>query len=166
MNVADVLELYDYNRWATIQVFGVAATLTEEQLRKRTAASYETVFGTLAHVFWSEWVWLRRWTPNLSEVDPRSSQHVTQLKTFWAAFEPEQRRFLTGLVDADLTRVISYENPPGTTWSYSLQHMLQHVVNHSTYHRGQLTTLFRECGIAPRPLDFLVYFDVVTGAGA
>jgi len=38
-------------------------------------------------------------------------------------------------------------------------HMLQHVVNHATYHRGQLTTMFRELGATPRALDFLVYFD-------
>lgn len=65
----------------------------------------------------------------------------------------------------DLVRMISYENPPGTPWSYSLQHMLQHVVNHSTYHRGQLTSMFRTLGATPRPFDFLVSFDERAEAG-
>jgi uncharacterized damage-inducible protein DinB len=165
MNVADILELYDYDRWATSRVFGIAATLTEEQLRKPTAASYGSVFGTLAHLAWSEWVWLRRWTPDVATSDPRASRNLSELQTLWAAFEPEQRQFLSRLKDADLAREVSYQNPPGTTWSYSLQHMLQHVVNHSTYHRGQLTTLFREVGVAPLPVDFLVYFDELAGSG-
>jgi uncharacterized damage-inducible protein DinB len=166
MNVADILELYEYNRWATTRVFGVAATLTEEQVRKPTAASYKSVFGTLAHLLWSEWVWLRRWTPDVATSDPSPSRHLPELQSFRVAFEPEQRRFLSRLKDADLLRMVSYQNPPGTTWSYTLQHMLQHVVNHSTYHRGQLTTLFRELGVPPRPLDFLDYFDVLTGSAA
>lgn len=164
MNVADVLELYDYNRWATTQVVEVAATLTDEQLHRSTAASYASIFGTLAHVFWSEWIWLSRWTADVSSADPRSARRLAELLAIRAAFESEQRRFLGGLSNPDLARMISYENPPGTTWTYSLQHMLQHVVNHSTYHRGQLTTLIRECGVTPRPLDFLVYFDVI-GSG-
>jgi uncharacterized damage-inducible protein DinB len=165
MTVADILELYDYNRWATGRIFGIAATLTDEQLRKPTAASYESLFGTLAHLLWSEWVWLRRWTPDVATSDPRASRHLSELQGFWAAFELEQRQFLSRLKDADLTRKVSYQNLPGTTWSYSLQHMLQHVVNHSTYHRGQLTTLFREVGVAPLPVDFLVYFDELAGSG-
>jgi len=72
-----------------------------------------------------------------------------QLRRLWSAFEAEQRTFLAVLADADLARLVSYQNPPGTTWTYSLQHMLQHVVNHATYHRGQLTTMFRELGATP-----------------
>jgi uncharacterized damage-inducible protein DinB len=33
------------------------------------------------------------------------------------------------------------------------------VVNHSTYHRGQITTLLRQLGAEPAVTDFLVYFD-------
>ena len=40
-----------------------------------------------------------------------------------------------------------------------MEQILQHVVNHSTYHRGQLTTLLRQLGAATSPTDFLVYID-------
>jgi uncharacterized damage-inducible protein DinB len=41
--------------------------------------------------------------------------------------------------------------------------MLQHIVNHSTYHRGQLTTLLRQLGAQPCATDFLYYFDWLSG---
>jgi uncharacterized damage-inducible protein DinB len=38
-------------------------------------------------------------------------------------------------------------------------HMAQHVVNHATYHRGQVTTLLRQLG-APPPasMDLITYY--------
>ena len=38
-------------------------------------------------------------------------------------------------------------------------HMLQHVVNHATYHRGQVTTMLRQLGApAPKPQDLIRFY--------
>lgn len=166
MNVTDVLDLYAYDRWANAQVLAIASGLTDEQRARQSAASYGSVFGTLVHILWSEWVWLGRWPTPRATADPRSLSDFVPLRDLWAVVESEQRAFLAGLTDADLTKRISYQGSNGATWTYALQHMLQHVVNHSSYHRGQLTTMFRELGATPRPVDFLDYFDTRTGTGA
>jgi len=36
--------------------------------------------------------------------------------------------------------------------------MVQHVVNHGTYHRGQITTLLRQMGAAPPKSTDLIAF--------
>jgi uncharacterized damage-inducible protein DinB len=77
----------------------------------------------------------------------------------WAEVEREQVEFIERLNPADLERPISYENPPGTRWTYPLAAMLQHVVNHSTYHRGQVAAMLRQLGTAPSPTDYLVFLD-------
>jgi hypothetical protein len=33
------------------------------------------------------------------------------------------------------------------------------VVNHSTYHRGQVAAMLRQVGTAPPPTDYLVFVD-------
>lgn len=166
MNVTDVLDLYAYDRWANAQVLAIASGLTDEQRSRRSAASYSSVMGTLVHILWSEWVWLGRWPTPRATTDPRSLSGLVRLRDLWVAVESEQRAFLASLTDADLTKRISYVCSTGVTWTYTLQHMLQHVVNHSSYHRGQLMTMFRELGATPRPVDFLDYFDALIGAGA
>lgn len=166
MNVSEVLELFDYDRWANSRVLAIAFSLSDEQRSRAFPASFVSVHGTLSHILWSEWLWLGRWTPLRSTTDPRTVERFDPLRRHWSAFEAEQRVYLESLSEADLRRLVSYENPPGATWTYSLRHMLQHVANHSTYHRGQLTTMFRELGATPRPLDFLDYFDEAAGAGA
>ncbi|MBZ5656160.1 MAG: hypothetical protein LAO56_12885 [Acidobacteriia bacterium] len=45
------------------------------------------------------------------------------------------------------------------TWSYPIWLALPHVINHQTYHRGQITTLLRQLGIKPPAVDLLIPFD-------
>jgi uncharacterized damage-inducible protein DinB len=79
--------------------------------------------------------------------------------------ERSQGEFLAGLTDAALGLPVSYENPPGRVWTYSLGQMLRHVVNHSTYHRGQVITLLRQLGAAAVATDLLVFVDEQGEAG-
>jgi uncharacterized damage-inducible protein DinB len=58
----------------------------------------------------------------------------------------------------------SYINTKGEEWKYPLEQMMQHVVNHSSYHRGQVTTMLRQLGVEAVPTDFLVFIDVKSGA--
>ena len=39
----------------------------------------------------------------------------------------------------------------------SLMHLMQHVVNHSTYHRGQVALMMRQLGAEPLATDFHVF---------
>jgi uncharacterized damage-inducible protein DinB len=43
---------------------------------------------------------------------------------------------------------------------------MYHVVNHSSYHRGQLTTMLRQLAAQPVSLDFLVFHDELGSDGA
>jgi uncharacterized damage-inducible protein DinB len=37
--------------------------------------------------------------------------------------------------------------------------MLQHVVNHSTYHRGQVATMLRQSGATPpKAMDLIAFY--------
>jgi uncharacterized damage-inducible protein DinB len=159
--------LYAYDRWANARTLAAATVLTEQQLTRDLGTSHRSVFGTLAHILWSEWRWLGRWLAPAPAPgpDPLACEDVVELQARWRELERVQQGFVDQLTDASLVRPMTYENPPGTTWTYSLEQMLQHVVNHSTYHRGQVTTLLRQLGAVPVPTDFLVFIDEHGGDG-
>jgi uncharacterized damage-inducible protein DinB len=48
----------------------------------------------------------------------------------------------------------------GQTWTYTLWRMMLHLLNHQSYHRGQIATLLRQLGIQPPEVDFLVAHDM------
>ncbi len=160
MDLSHVQLLYGYNRWANGRLLAAAATLVPELLTRDLAVSHRSVWGTLQHIAWGEWLWLGRWrihTP--TGLNPQGCRDLAALRTRWAEIEREQLEFLQRLTAPDLKRPVTYDNPPGTRWTYDLGHMLQHLVNHSTYHRGQVAAMLRQLGTIPPATDYLVYFD-------
>lgn len=152
--------LYAYNRWANGQLLDAAAMLPHEAVVRDLGASYQSVCATLRHILWGEWLWLGRWQECPSTgPSPLECPDLNALRTRWREVQREQVEFLQQRTAADLERLIGYENPPGTRWTYTLGQMLQHVVNHSTYHRGQVAAMLRQLGTVPPPTDYLVFFD-------
>ena len=72
--------------------------------------------------------------------------------------ERDQEAFVSGLAFEDLTRVIAYGDTRGTAWEERLGRMLRHVVNHSSYHRGQVVTMLRQLGAVPPSTDLIRYY--------
>ena len=152
--------LYAYNRWGNARLLDSASLLSGELLAKDLGSSYQSIFATLRHIAWSEWLWLDRWRERQATGNnPIECADLTKLRSCWRAVEDEQTQFLSSITPGNLERLISYENPVGTRWTYSLRHMLQHVVNHSTYHRGQVAGMLRQVGTTPPATDLLVYVD-------
>lgn len=123
--------------------------LTDEQ--------FASVRETLAHIIGVEWIWFQRCngvspttTPEWME-NPARDALRTQLRTI----ERDWEAYVAALRDDDLPRVIEYVHLAGEASSRKLVHLLQHVVNHSTYHRGQVATRVRQAGGTPLETDFL-----------
>jgi hypothetical protein len=55
---------------------------------------------------------------------------------------------------------VTYVNTRGQTWTYALWRMMLHLLNHQSYHRGQVTTLLRQLEVQPAQVDFLVAHDL------
>jgi uncharacterized damage-inducible protein DinB len=162
MNKQDVEYLNDYNRWANRRILQAASKVTPEQFTRDLQSSHRSLRDTLAHVLAAEWIWLERWKGNSpgSLLNPTAFQTIKSLESRWGELERDYVEFVSGLTDELLEKVISYRNTKGEVWAYPLGQMLQHVMNHSTYHRGQVTTLLRQLGAEVQPLDLLVFMDV------
>jgi uncharacterized damage-inducible protein DinB len=161
MNIEDVRRLYEYTTWANARAVEAVGRLTAEEFTRESGGSFASVRDTLVHLMWAEWVWLRRWLGESPRVtfDPTEFPDLASVRTRWAEVERERAEFIEGLTDESLRRTLTYTNARGERWSYTLSDMLLHVANHSTYHRGTLTTLLRQLGREPASTDFLYYLD-------
>ncbi len=56
-----------------------------------------------------------------------------------------------------LEKVIDYTNSAGTAFANKVSDILFHIINHSTYHRGQIALLFRQHGLDPLPSDYIFF---------
>src|SRR5690606_13949632 len=66
-------------------------------------------------------------------------------------------RTLQLLDQFELDKMIDYSNTKGQAFNNSIRDILFHVVNHSTYHRGQIAAEFRLHGLEPLVTDYIFY---------
>lgn len=70
------------------------------------------------------------------------------------------REYVAGLTEEALDCPMTFVNTRGKTWTYELWRMIVHLLHHQTYHRGQVTALFRQLGVQPPKVDFLDAHDM------
>ena len=162
MNKSDVEYLYSYDRWANARILDAVSCLTEEQFTMDMKSSHGSVRDTLAHILAAEWIWLERWNGVSPKalLNPSAFPTVDALRERWSEVERGYNEFIERVTDDSLDKVITYTNTKGEDWSYPLVQMLQHVMNHSSYHRGQVTTMLRQLGEKGVTVDLLVFMDV------
>lgn len=160
-DVSAIQELYRYNGWANGRMFEAVSDLTPEEFSRDLGSSYPSARDTLLHIVWAEWIWLQRWkgfSPQ-SVWQAADFPDLDAVRTRWSDVEIEQRAFLDAINGEGLLAVVRYLNLQGETWQYSLWRTMYHVVNHSSYHRGQLATMLRQLEARAHPTDFLVFHD-------
>jgi uncharacterized damage-inducible protein DinB len=152
-------QLFAYDSWANRLVFTAAGALPVEQLQAPAASSFPSIDATLAHIVGAEWIWLRRWRGESPAAAPAwvAKPSLPDLKRELAAVEAERASFLAGLSEAEFERAVSYRTLAGQPYSDALGGLIRHVVNHSTYHRGQVATQLRQLGHTPPNTDLITY---------
>lgn len=159
MQVADIRTLFDYNDWANTRIFSAAGELDSGLFAAPRGSSFSSIRDTIAHIATSEWVWLRRWRGESPSAPPDwgSLAEATGLSLKLREVEADRAAFLGDLSDEDLATPLAYKNLKGEEWRQPLVDQLVHVVNHSTYHRGQVATLCRQAGFAAPATDLIVF---------
>ena len=157
MTIDDVHHLYDYNAWANHRVLDACAALTSEQFARNLGSSFPSVRDTLTHIMFAEWLWLERWLGRSPGFPTSDFPDLASLRTRWQKIERDLNAFIQKLPAADLDRVVEYKNTKGHAFSNPMWQMLQHLVNHSTYHRGQITTMLRQLDAAPSATDLIAF---------
>ena len=160
MSPEEIRLLYDYNAWANRRALTAAAALTPEQFTKPMSSSFSSVRDTLAHIFGGEWIWLERFQGRSPSSLPDTTQFsdVATLGDRWGEFEPRLLNFARGVTQSDLDRVMEYKTLKFGVYSNPLWQSMQHLVNHGTYHRGQVTALLRQLGAQPILTDLMHFY--------
>jgi uncharacterized damage-inducible protein DinB len=161
--------LYDYNAWANHRSLDAASALSTEQFTKPLGSSFGSVRDTLAHIFGAEWAWLERFQGRSPSSLPEAAQFpdLASLRERWSEHEGRLLNFVRNLSQDDLNRVMEYKTLKFGVYHNPLWQSMQHLVNHGTYHRGQVTTLLRQLGAQPILTDLMHFYrERASAAGA
>jgi uncharacterized damage-inducible protein DinB len=164
MTLQEVTHLVAFNRWADARFFEALSQLSPEQYGRDLQSSHGGIHGTLVHIVGVEKGWLRRWQrqPETTASPLRQMHSLTELRAYWEDVCAEMEQFLTTLDDLKLQETLETTTLAGTFTAPYWQ-MIQHVVDHSSYHRGQIVTMLRQLGVTPPSTGLMRFYrDVAT----
>lgn len=156
----EIRDLYAYNRWANRRLLDAASRLDDDALARDLGSSFPSVLATLAHIVAADWIWLRRWAGESPTAAPAewTLTSLEAIRARWEEVEGERTALLTALDDEGLEREVAYRNTAGAAYTSRMDEMLRHVVNHSTYHRGQVVTMLRQLGGSASATDLIAFY--------
>jgi len=160
MSPEEIRILYDYNAWANRRSLDAAAALGVEQFVKPLGSSFSSVRDTLAHIWGSEWLWLERFQGRSPASLPDVAQFddVVGLQSRWQQDESRLLKFVASLSQEDLDKVHGYRTLSFGQYKNPLWQSMQHMVNHGTYHRGQVATMLRQLNVKPLSSDLIHFY--------
>lgn len=160
MDVQDVRTQFEYVFWAHERMMGPVSGLSAEEFIRDLRSGHGSVRDTLVHMMSSDWIWLSRW----HGISPTAMIEVSAFPTLdavedrWKSLHHELSRFLGQVRDEDLVAPVTYRTVRGEELTLPLVCTLQHLMNHNTYHRGQVATLLRQLGHEPANTDISLFF--------
>ena len=161
MTRQDLETLLDYHYWARDRMLAALESLPQDQYTRDMGSSFRSVRDTVVHIYAAEWIWYRRWRgESPSSLLPAGQfPDLAAVRDAWRLMETQVRAHLAELDEAGIQGVTEYRLINGQSGASPFWQMLQHVVNHATYHRGQVTTMLRQLGAAPpKSLDLIVFY--------
>jgi uncharacterized damage-inducible protein DinB len=147
------LKLYQYNAWSNKRVLGC---LTRQNVRD------EKILTVMGHIVAAQFLWLHR-IKGLPAPDVKlwGEYTLNQLQLLADDAGTKWIEFVEGTDNFD--RDLTYRNYVNELYTTNVEMIMVHLVNHSSYHRGQIAMLLRQKGFEPINTDFITYDRVITG---
>ena len=160
MNLQELRTLVDYHYWARDRLLDAVERLSPAQLNEDLGNSFPSIRDTLVHLYGADRVWCDRWErePPRGMPDPAGFPDVPSIRGAWGEQEHKVRAVLERLGEQGVGEPIEYKTITGQVQAQPFWQMLQHLVNHGSYHRGQITTMLRQLEQSPPASMDLISF--------
>jgi uncharacterized damage-inducible protein DinB len=154
----DFASLYAYNRWADRRILEACRKLNSEQYAAEPVPGWTSVRTSVVHIAIVTEGWLRGVAGEVVETVPSEAD----LATVDDAERLLDRAYQTfqGLADrltAELLATPRTFSGRGRTAVLPPWAALRHIVNHSTYHRGQIAAKLKRLGVDPPMTDMIFW---------
>lgn len=141
-------KLFGHNAWANLKLLDFCEGLSDEQLDATAIGCFGSIRDTLAHIVSGEVDYVNLVNDKLPAVPPPSDQfpgfEVLKDAVRWASDE-----LLQLAISARADTIVRVMRPQEPIFEYPLASFMVQVLNHSTEHRTQISTIITQLGIEP-----------------
>jgi uncharacterized damage-inducible protein DinB len=150
--------LFAFDRWANAKVLDACRKLTAEQYAAEPVPGWSSIRSTVYHIALVTELHLRTLADDPIDSIPAEADLPT-VDDAARLLERAYRRFdeLRPTLTPDRLNTLLTLRSPGFTATLPRWAMLRHIVNHSTYHRGQVASKLKRFGIEQPLTDFFFW---------
>jgi uncharacterized damage-inducible protein DinB len=154
----DFASLFAFNRWANARMLDACRKLTPEQYVAEPAPGWSSVRSTVVHIAVVPELWLRGLENDPDDSIPTETEVATiddverLLNRAYQRFD----RMLPTLTPEKLSTLVTYRRR-GRTITLPPWAVLRHIVNHTTYHRGQVASKLKRFGVVQPETDLVLW---------
>jgi uncharacterized damage-inducible protein DinB len=164
MNRNYLIQIANFNNWADNKVMEWLQQINDEQWMQVIVSSFCSIRQTTIHVVSAEKYWVDHWenTPEPTFLSTQFKGTKEELIEIWNKSSADIKTIVNGFPEENYSQAISFKYPGnGRTGQMPFWQTVAHVINHTTYHRGQLITLLRQAGFLNlSSLDMATYFQL------
>lgn len=156
-----LLKLAQYNLWANAKLLDWMIKAGEDLADANCESSFPSLRKTVYHIYDAEYAWIFRLTNQELLYWPPSRDFNFTMMEFAEVLKSQSQKlidFVSQLDEQQLGDFIQYPNVKGVLFSNTIADIINHVINHGTYHRGQLITMMRTLGYTDLgATDYIAY---------
>ncbi|MFC6333008.1 DinB family protein [Paenibacillus septentrionalis] len=151
-----LLAWYDYNCWANERVLDHLQTVPADIFVKDVNLGFQSISHVLGHIATADRIWYSRISKGISpsSLEFTPYRNVEEARIDFLNNKQSMRAFIES---ASIEQTVSYKNTSGQPFEHTIEQIVQHVVNHGTYHRGNITTMLRFLGYAGVKTDYIAF---------
>jgi len=158
------LQLYDYHIWANNRLFERLKDLPYSVYTQETQSVFPSIAETLVHIYTADTIYLGVMRENSMDAiqasiiqaqEKTKDKGLEEMEALYAELVELYKAFFNS--QGDMDKSIAPEHPTFGRLETHLSELVQHVVNHGTYHRGNLTAMIRQQGYPSVPTDYIMY---------
>jgi uncharacterized damage-inducible protein DinB len=146
----------NYSQWASRKLLKLALTIPDEEATRHIGNSHGSILKTFQHTYYADRAWLGRLEGTTAGYeDAAPGPTLADLDRDWW---PLLSRFEEVVTNLDPAGVLHYKNLKGEPFARPHWQVALHIVNHGTYHRGQIAAILRQLGHQPPSTDLIYYY--------
>jgi uncharacterized damage-inducible protein DinB len=157
MQPLPILELLEYDLWATRKLLESVVQLNQEQFAREFAGPLSSVRQQVVHlVSVRDRYRARLMKEPVPSVSSEDFVKAAELEAYFERVAEGMQLFAASISPEFLGEEIRHDTRRGV-YVATVEQTLLHVVNHGTYHRGQVAALLKLHGVEPVDTDFLIW---------
>ncbi|WP_028532245.1 DinB family protein [Paenibacillus sp. UNC217MF] len=153
---ANIVQLIDYHVWANARIMNHLAGLPSEVFIKPVDVGFATIAAVIHHMMSADALWFAR-----IRGDRTTPEEGNQFASLQEAIDytnnvyTQMRAYVGSIPDPE--KIMTYRTRRGVEVHNTISDIVYQIVNHGSYHRGNISTMLRLLGHEGVLTDYIAY---------